>query len=248
MYKGNLTLLSLYTLALLASIFIGELNTDNVQFSILPALIGGGAMFAGGIIKGIGKRKAAKKMAKQAKGEMDAAEAKSEELISGLGKFETPEAAKASLALAKQELNSNTLQSALDAQSDQALAGMVGTTGRVATSGADALAAMQKVYGMSQEQKQANAITGEQARQQNVGRVMDAQSELGQYQDIEWQRNIFLPMQQRLELQQGKLGAAGNRYNAALSARYDNSGSFGDALMGAGSFLGSLPADSFKKG
>jgi len=241
MIKGNLPIYLLYAVAFMVSIFTGEVLPDaETQLSIVP-LIAGGAMIAGGIAKGIAKRRAAKKMRDKASKDMKAAEEASENLIQGLekNKFQTPDAAKASLALAQNELNSNQLQTALDAQADNNLAGMTSTMTRTATSGADAMAAAQKAYGMSQEQKQQNAVLGAQQRQQNVQNVMGAQSEIGQYEDLGWQRNVLLPMSQRLELQQGKLGNAANQYNASQSAMYDTAGMFGDALMGAGSaFLG----------
>lgn len=249
------TIQLLYLFAFVLAVATGNVfnNDSDTVFALVPlaiAGIGAGAQLLGGIISGGRKRRAAKRAAEKAAKDKDAAKARSQALIDDLKKnpYRVADESRSALSLAEQEMNSGSYQAKLDATADNALAGYLGNARRGATSGADLIAAAQKGFGMSQEQKANNAVTAEQKRQADIGRVMAAKSEIAQQRDMEWQRNVYLPFAQSLELEQGELNDAASRYNNTMPALVNSAGVFGEALAGAGSVFGSLAGSDLFSG
>jgi hypothetical protein len=206
-------------------------------------------MAVGGAIKGISGNRAAKKAKKSAdkmlkKGDKQAAEALA---FKEANPFEIPDAVKNSLALAENELGNSTLQTNLERQADAALAGSVSRVERSATSGADALAAISKVYGQSQENYTAAAVAGAQERQGDLNNLYQAQAQLSDYQSIQYDQNINMPYLQRMELAQGRIAGGLNAQGQAMAAKTQAAGNLGEGITQLGSAALGVDWSKYKK-
>jgi hypothetical protein len=203
--------------------------------------IAAGAQLVGGAVKGIRKRKAAKKMQQSAQDAFNKGQADAQSALDFLdqNKYEIPKEIGQNVALAQNELGSSALQSNMEAQADRGLAGQLSSVNRASTSGSDALAAATAVNNAAMGQYNNAAVAGAQERQQDLANLMGARSEMGDYRTTQQNYNVVMPFLQRMELAQGAITNAGNRLAQADSAMFDSAGMAGDMIQGAGSFLGS---------
>jgi hypothetical protein len=209
---------------------------------VTAAAIAGGAKLIGGLFSGIGKRRAAKRRSREGSKLIRRGEAAAEKALAFREEnpFEIPDEARASLALAQNELGTNRIQQALEEKNNAALASSAGLVKRTATSGSDALAAISKLQGQTNELNTQAAVAGAQERNQDIGNVLNANQLLADYHGIQYDQNVNMPFLQRLELAQGKIAAGYSLKGAATQAEIDSSGLTGNLISGAGSFLGGL--------
>jgi hypothetical protein len=210
---------------------------------MIGELISGGSQILGGVVGGIMKNNAAKREYARGRRMYRKGSKQANTLLDNRPEYKIPEEVQASLNLAQNELGSSALQSGLQTQADRQLANNVSVINRSATSGADALAALNKAVGQSQEGYNNAAIAGAQERQSDLSNLYNAQSQMGDYHGIQYDQNVNLPFLQRMELAQGKIGAGLSRMGSTGQARLDSAGLFGNAIGATGDLVGSL----FKK-
>lgn len=163
--------------------------------------------------------KSAKKKAKNATAEANAALKFKED-----NPYVVPKTVAENVALAKNELNNSNYLSNVERQADATLAGQVGALERASTSGADLLAAVNKVSQQSAETKMTGAVNEAQLRQGRVANVIGTNSEASDYESMAYDQNINMPYLQRMELAQGKLGIAGQMQANAAKLGMENAG------------------------
>ena len=208
----------------------------------MPPLVVAAAVAAGGAVAaGIAKKKAIKRAKEAADKKASAAQKEIDDAVKFKedNKYEVPDIIKDRVALAKQEVGNSTVQTNLERMANDKLARNVGNIQRTATSSTDALGALAHAENQASQDFTQAAVAGGQERQQDLQNLYGAQSELGSYENIQYDQNINMPYLQRMELAQGKLGLATQMQMQAGGAKLENAGFVGRGIAaGATAYMG----------
>jgi hypothetical protein len=234
--KSNILFL-LYVVAVFLHGFLTKNDPPAETEAIVPIIMG--AVAAGAAIaKGIKKRRAAKRRARQA-AKLEA-EGKAEEANAWKNRtdFETPQELVTAKNTALNQFNSNATEENMQANADLGAGNVLSQVKRSASTSGQAMAGALAAEQMRQGGYRDAAVVGAQERSAELGQVMSAYDAIAASKERGYQYNVLMPFGLKYERAIGKQNAGLQGKITADNMKVEAFGDMMNALSSTASTIG----------